>query len=128
MKLRIKGNSIRFRLTESEVAQFQRTGQVSEVLVLGIGKDQQIEYRLERREGIEIPAVSFLNQQLTLAVPEPLAVAWTETDRVGFDHTQAVGGGEELFLLVEKDFACLHRQPGDDSEDAYPHPAEQNPQ
>jgi len=61
---------------------------------------------------------------LTVTVPAQWLPGWPDDDRVGFEGMQDAGDGRVLALLVEKDFACLHREP--DEMDAFPNPLAAN--
>lgn len=119
MKLRIKGNSIRLRLSQTEVNDFGTSGLCSDQTCLAGGV---LSYTLQRGTVTEVTAT--LNQQhIVVEVPEAIARQWTEdASQVGFDHLQKVEGGEELRILVEKDFACLVDRPHEDESDNFPNP------
>lgn len=125
MKLRIQADTLRLRLTQSEVQQFATTGNVEEVISFGVTAGQQLIYALTQKADIDVPELTFSLNRLTVWVPTALASAWTATDQVGFSQDIPLEDGRTLGVLVEKDFACLHRQPGDDAPDAYPHPEAQ---
>lgn len=119
MKIRIKGNSIRYRLGQSEVARFANIGYLEERTEFPGGA--VFIYRLERKGGLENPGAELLQNRITLYIPESIAAAWTGSEQVGFDHRVSWGEGKELFLLVEKDFVCLDHTLEDQS-DNYPNP------
>ncbi|MBT8300510.1 MAG: hypothetical protein KJO63_04210 [Maribacter sp.] len=117
MKIRIKENSVRFRLTPSEVKKFCEEGQIEKVtqfnsttLIYGV-KQQEIEHL----------QVDFNDNAITLNVPATFAKEWFENDVVGIDHTEVLSDGGSFFLLLEKDFACLDNTHEDQS-DKYPNP------
>lgn len=116
MKLRIQADTLRLRLSQSEVQQFGETGRVASAIALGPAPEQALTYVLAQKPGIPLPEVSFSLNQLTVWVPTALAAAWTGSDQIGFDQEIAFENGRTLGILVEKDFACLHRQPGDRKE------------
>ncbi|MEO6524632.1 MAG: hypothetical protein ABIN91_23310 [Mucilaginibacter sp.] len=113
MKIRIGNNSLRYRLTRTEVERFASEGIAKETVQIG---DEQLTYILERVLCDEL-AVSFKNNIIQLSVPEHLANEWTNTERVGFDNKDSSG----LYLLVEKDFKCLDNVTEDQS-DNYENP------
>lgn len=122
MKLRMKNNSIRLRLTQSEVARFAETGRVEETIEFGIEPFQQFSYALRSdSEAQEIQAVIESNR-ITVLIPKREADEWSSTTRVGMESEQAVGGEKTLRLLIEKDFACLEPRAGEDDADTFPHP------
>lgn len=112
MKIRIRSNSLRFRLTRSEVEQFAREGMYKEKTPIG---DETLTYVLQRSMEPTMKA-TLHNNIITLSVPEQLADEWTGTDRVGVDCNEG-----SLYLLVEKDFTCLENV-AEDQSDNYPNP------
>lgn len=113
MKIRIKGNSIRYRLTKTDVATFDRDGYLEEITSFGA---QEFKYALKRSANAELTA-NFDNSCITIYMPLDMAYEWTNTDRIGFESTDT-----PLYLLIEKDFVCLDNVVEDQS-DNYPHPA-----
>lgn len=118
MKIRIKGNSLRMRLTKTEVANFKNYGFISEEThVLG----GVFNYRLSRDEQVESLEASWSGSGFDVAVPVNQANQWTDSDEIGFQHIQILPDGTELFLLVEKDFVCLDNT-FEDQSDNYANP------
>lgn len=105
MKIRIKGNSIRYRLTKTDVANFKTVGFIEERTEFLNGPS--FYYRLESKAGIENMEASFSGNSICIFVSERIAKEWTSTDVVGFENKMNIGNGKELFLLIEKDFVCL---------------------
>ena len=119
MKVRIKGNSIRYRLTKTEIANFGKQGWLEEMTEFLNGPS--FHYRLERKAGIEKMEASFSGNRICIFVPENIAAEWTTTDVVGFDTKMDIGDGKDLFLLIEKDFVCLDHT-FEDQSDNYENP------
>lgn len=119
MKIRIKGNSIRYRLTKTEIADFGRNGYLEERTSFPSGTS--LHYRLEKKAAIENMEASYSGNSITIYVPEKIAEEWTKTDVVGYDYILPMSEGEQLFLLIEKDFVCLDHTLEDQS-DNYPNP------
>lgn len=115
MKIRLRSNSLRYRLTRSEVERFAHEGVVAEKVYIG---EETLTYVLQRSMEPEMKA-TLKNNIITLNVPEQLADEWTGTDQVGFDCKS-----EPLYLLVEKDFTCMDNVEEDQS-DNYPNPLAQ---
>ena len=59
---------------------------------------------------------------LSVRIPEQEIQQWADSDRVSIAGTQILDNGDELKILVEKDFACLAPREGEDESDMYPHP------
>lgn len=118
MKIRIKGDSIRYRLTKTEVETFCNEGIYSETTHIGANVFQ---YVLKAKEGITAMEAEFNNNTITLFVPNEERTSWANSDRVGYQNMMALSNGKELSLLLEKDFACLDNTTEDQSNN-YPNP------
>jgi hypothetical protein len=112
MKIRIKGNSLRYRLTKTDVDRLNKDGYLEETTDFGT---QQLIYALQRY-ALPNLAASFQNNGITLYVPAGMVNELATTDKVGFDATNNL-----LYLLVEKDFKCLDTV-AEDQSDNYPNP------
>lgn len=121
MKIRIRGNSIRYRLTMSEVETFSTTGYYEEHTSFG---HRKFGYALKAEQGIDHLKASFDGDIITLMVPGQDARDWAGNSVVGFSHSLELEGGGALSLLLEKDFACLD-ETGEDQSDNYPNPRTQ---
>ena len=125
MKLRIRGNSIRLRLTQSDFAQFADTGSVEERVEFGFTKPA-LAYRLERTEGDDTVRANFEDQCLSISIPTAYAENWIKSEQAGIEATQAIGDNKVLRILVEKDFACLAERVNEDDSDAFTNPLATN--
>ncbi len=129
MKLRIKGNSLRLRLTRSEVAQLATDDFVTETIQFGVGDDAELEYAVQSQSNAEEITVRFNPGRIAVIVPYFKVAEWAaDEEMVGISAENDVGGLEPLRILIEKDFVCLSRDEsgfrsdGEDDSDAYPHP------
>lgn len=118
MKIRMKGNSIRLRLTQPEVAQFCQEGSLTERVQIGSAK---FSYALVAKAGIQTLKAAYEQDTLTIYMPKEITQTWAHNDQVGHDNGVAWDNGTELALLVEKDFTCLDNTLEDQSQN-YPHP------
>ena len=121
MKLRTNKNSIRLRLSQSEVDEFRKHGVVHERIAISPILSQQLEYSLIQADREEI-CVSYLNNHLRVYVPSSLAEHWCDSTEVGFDCNLAIDEKNSLYVLVEKDFQCLQPRPNEDETDNFPNP------
>lgn len=117
MKLRIKGNTIRIRLTKSEVSYFHQFKHIEEKTDFG---GSQLTYGIKRYNGKELIS-SFENHSLFFFIPDKIADEWTTTDKVGYSADMDLSDGKKLYLLLEKDFKCLDETTEDQS-DNYDNP------
>ena len=119
MKLRIKGNSLRLRLTQGEVQQLAETGEVQEQVPFA--SNATLTYRLRRDSKINDITATYTGNIIEILIPERASREWCGTDRVTLEHSQRVPDGE-LRVTLEKDFACLAPRAGEDESDNFPHP------
>lgn len=124
MKLRVKNNSVRLRLTQVEVAHFNDSGRVEEAIEFGVEPHQRFVYAIESGAETETVRAILGNNRITIFVPKQQADEWTNTAQIGIENEQTIGGGKTLRLLVEKDFACLEPRADETDADTFPHPPE----
>jgi len=113
MKLRIKGDSIRFRLSISDLDTFAEKGYIEERTHVG---NMVFVYALLRSEDESQLTAKLDNNKIFLYVPAPFVTEWVETNKVGFDNRLPLPNGSELYLLIEKDFKCLDETTEDQSD------------
>jgi hypothetical protein len=121
MKLRIRDNSIRLRLTRSEVEQLRDTGVVAARTAFPGGRE--FRYEVESSPAIITPGAFLSDAKVTVRLPEAAVRAWAGSEQVSITGEQQHKNGEKLLILVEKDFACLAPREGEDESDMFPHPA-----
>jgi hypothetical protein len=124
MKLRLRNNSVRLRLTQGEVERFRESGIVEESIEFGPGAHQRLTYALATTaDGQSVHATISANRVIVY-VPASDGREWAGSDRVGMQGRQAIGRGTELHILVEKDFTCLEPRADGDDIDTFPHPSQ----
>jgi hypothetical protein len=111
MKLRIKGSSIRYRLTQSDVETAKEGYLEDQVNFAGA----PLIYALQITEGQELTC-SYIDNKITLNVPRTAIESFADTDVVGYDNQDGA-----VYLLIEKDFTCLD-EVDEDQSDNYPNP------
>lgn len=117
MKLRISGNSIRLRLSQSEVARLHKHGVVENAISFG---RSALTYRLIASE-VAQPEASFTQNVITVVVPQQTAMHWATSDEVSISAEQPLPAGDKLSILIEKDFQCLTPR-NEDELDNFPNP------
>ena len=122
MKLRLRENSIRLRLLQTEVTQLRETGSVSERIIFGIGPTEILTYSLLTSLEAEKIYAQMTDNKIEIFLPIKMAGNWVNTNQVGLYETQDIGDLGELKITVEKDFVCVERPADEDNKDAFPHP------
>jgi hypothetical protein len=123
MKLRIRGNSLRFRTTRSEVAKLIDAGRIEETVFFAAGDHCKLTYALElgRDEHQRFLELRYRPSEIVIVLPTEQARPWAEGNIVGIYHSIDLGIRGPLELIVEKDFACLDGADAD-SVDTFPNP------
>jgi hypothetical protein len=119
MKLRIKGATLRLRLTQGEIRALLDEGSVEERVPFAPGVE--LIYRLRRDPRTREIAATFRNGVVEILVPEGRAREWCTTELVTLSHEQPQQDGS-LRITLEKDFACLAPRAGEDESDNFAHP------
>ena len=121
MKLRIKGNSIRLRVSRSDLAKLAGSGAIQdEVHFSGHPRDAWI-YGIARRHDWRAPTVEFEERQVLVVVGDADIQRWLGTEEVGIYFSLGIGVHGMLDVALEKDFACLDRSDEENS-DTFPNP------
>jgi hypothetical protein len=121
MKLRLRGDSIRLRLGQSEVQQMRDQGLVEESITFDIFGKQRLIYALYADPDSPAITASFEDGRIVVRVPTALVRRWAETDLVGIESAQSGKDGHSLKILIEKDFQCVDNT-NESQEDAFPNP------
>ena len=113
MKIRIKGNSIRIRLTKTEVSLIATTGYLEEQTLFGNNK---LVYALQRVDEGNALTAAFKENKITLFVPSSQTNDWPTNNIIGFEANMPIADNKTLYLLLEKDFVCLDDTTEDQSD------------
>lgn len=120
VKLRIRDNSVRLRLTRAEVQAVGGDGRVEGRTRFAETRD--LTYVLESCKAATAVSASFDGETILVRLPEGLVSEWAGSDQVSIRAEIRLPDGDTLTLLVEKDFACLAPREGEDESDMFPHP------
>jgi hypothetical protein len=116
MKLRILGDSLRLRLSQSEVDQLGKDGRVEDGIRFG-PQGARLMYALVADDAAAAPSASFDASRIVVSVPTGAVRTWVDSDQVGMSAQQG-----NLHILIEKDFKCLTPRPGEEQYDGFPNP------
>ena len=109
MKLRIRGDSLRLRLTKPEVARLAEVGLVEEVTSFPGAK---LAYAVAF--GGDVVAASFADGRILVQIPAERGRTWCRSDEVGIaDETTTP------HVLIEKDWACVKPRSDEDPDEMY---------
>jgi hypothetical protein len=118
MKIRIKDNSIRYRLTKGEV----KTLGSNYILEAATYFPHSVfNYKIVVSEVVTHLTAEYSNNTITLLMPKADAIDWYTNEIITHEIVQVLPNGMQLKLLLEKDFVCLDHTTEDQS-DNYPNP------
>jgi hypothetical protein len=100
MKLWIRGNSLRLRVTKTELAKIADTGKVEDSV--RFSSDQRLRYAIEVRPTGAV-TVLFTGTELVVSLPKPRLDLWLRPNEVSVEGSQPIGGGKVLQIVLEKD-------------------------
>ena len=124
MKLRIKGNSLRLRITRSEMSRLIDAGRIEETTHFASDEEARVTYALEHSSFASGINLRYSPREITVVIPSQDAQRWAGTQDVGlYGEIPTMAG--PLELAVEKDFACLDKSDAQNA-DTFPHPKQRS--
>jgi hypothetical protein len=121
MKLRIQRNSLRLRVSPSEVARLLRHDCLEETIHFGPQANAKLTYALKQEPMVSRPTVQYTENRIAVLIPTDQANAWGFTDQVEIAGDVSLGELGTLAVLIEKDFACLDRS-AEENQDTFANP------
>lgn len=100
MKLWIQGNSLRLRVSKTELAKIAETGKVEDAV--RFSSEQSLRYAIEVRPTGAVTA-TFSGTAIVVALPKPRLDLWLRPNEVSVEGSQPLGGGKVLLIVLEKD-------------------------
>ena len=122
MKLRIRGNTLRLRLSRNEVDSVAQGKEVEESTSFPGGGKLQYVLKQTPLDTTVVKTNEGDDSYINILVDENKAKQWAKSDEVGLFGTEPLVLGS-LELLIEKDFACLNPRDGVEDSDSFPNPA-----
>lgn len=119
MKLRIRGNSVRLRVSQSELDDLTAAGFTEDRVRFAPGAE--LVYRLAVAPEGPLRA-ELAEGRISVTMPRREFERWLQPDEVSVRGEQRIDGDDRLAILVEKDFACLAPREGEDESDLFPNP------
>jgi hypothetical protein len=114
LKLRLRDDSMRLRLTRSEVAALAQGGAVESCT--RFGPDRALRFAVVSGSA---STVSFTDSVITVRIAGEALDRWAASEELACGFAQSWQDGS-LRVLIEKDLACAKPRPGDDNSDAFP--------
>jgi len=121
MKLRIKGDSLRLRVSRSELGRILCGERVEDTIHFSSAPDAKLTYSLEKVSHGASTGVQYSPGQITVLLAKEDMGTWDDPSQVGIYTSVGIGSGNSLELVIEKDFACLDRS-DEDNTDTFENP------
>ena len=122
MKLRIHVNSIRFRITQSEMTALEAGARLEDSVQFGLAPTEILTYGVEISSPCSEVRASYSKGGIQVMLPANLARALASTNQVGIEYVQLIAKGVTLKIVLEKDFQCFNPRPGENESDNFPNP------
>ena len=119
MKLRIRGNSIRIRVSKPELEQLAEAGSAEDKIQFAPANE--LRYRVDVKESGAVEA-EFRGSLIRVVLPRQEVERWLAPEQVSIEGRQAVGDGTHLRILVEKDYTCLAPRGDEDDSELFANP------
>jgi hypothetical protein len=116
MKLRLRGNSVRLRVNQREVAALAAGRALSEGVRFPAGNS--FIYTLEPSSALA-PQVSFRDGIICVRAPDSTLREWAANDSIGL-YFDLPGNGSSLKVTIEKDLECVNEPAEERDPYAYP--------
>jgi hypothetical protein len=121
MKLRIKGNSLRLRVSRSELERLLAGNRIEETIHFAPASQAKLTYALESTLQASAVSVRYSPQEVTVILSEERAHIWGNESEIGVYATIDIGPPGSLEVIIEKDFACLDGS-DEDNRDTFTNP------
>jgi hypothetical protein len=118
MKIRIKGNTVRYRLTKSDIVTLTQVGYLEDQTQF---LTTTLVYSIQKSEQEQLIA-DLVDHRITLFVPAQVLEYWASSNQVSIENTMPLKDGGSLFLLLEKDFKCIDGDLTEDQSDFFENP------
>jgi hypothetical protein len=109
MKIRIRGNSIRYRLDKTDIQALKENGKVEEETRIG-AMSLHFCVRVGDKQKVKLEGSG-----VHMSILAEKAAEWMDTELVGIEFEQQNPDNSVLKILIEKDFKCLTEREEDDS-------------
>ena len=113
MKLRLTHNSIRIRVQRTELSMFMKSGTIQDTVAFPDTK--HFSFGLTSSDA-EILTARYMEGHIEIEIPKSMASQWVNSDQVSIEALLPLSSGNQLHVLIEKDFPCEDRLDEDKSE------------
>jgi hypothetical protein len=116
MKLRIKGNTLRIRVSRSELAKLLGGERVEDAIQFTSAPESRLTYSLQAAPQSKAIAIEWKPQWVTVSISKERMNKWALESEVGIYEAIHLGPAGSLAVTIEKDFACLDGSDGENAD------------
>ncbi len=113
MKLRVKGNSLMFRLTRTELTKLSDEGRVDETIYFSIDRLSKLVYAISHDNHSNSATLRYRSSEILIVLPSKTFKEWIHSDQKGVYATIDLGPRGAIEFLLEKDYEVFERARGD---------------
>lgn len=106
MKLRVKDNFLRIRLSADEVGQLLSGHKVETQTRFDAEPSQCLIYCVESWPDVPVMTAVYKPGHIRILIPRDQLHHWGTSDATSLSASQSIGNGQSLQLLIEKDMPC----------------------
>ena len=121
MKLRIKGDSLRLRVSRTELARLLNGERIEETIHFSADEDAKLRYGLGSDPDVSQTTVRYARNEIAVTLNRSAVEAWGDESQTGIYEKILIGSQRLLEVAVEKDFGCIDRS-AEDNEDTFANP------
>lgn len=119
MKIRIKGNTIRYRLDKIDIEHLKNSGYCEESIQI---MDNTLSFIVKIHQN-SANTIDFKSNIVELSLTNLASAQLFDEEKEGIQHSFRHKEGAPLHLTIERDFKCLVPR-GDDDQHGFTHPQE----
>jgi hypothetical protein len=123
VKLRIKKNSLRLRVSRSELDCLMAGDRIEETIQFARDPEAFLTYSMESATGIPSTTVRYCQHRIAVVLADHDLSTWNKASQVGIYKSIDLGTDDPLELIIEKDFACLNGS-DEENQDTFANPHE----
>jgi hypothetical protein len=116
MKLQIEDNTLRLRVSSSDLARLLARGRIEATIHFTGFEGEKWTYAIEARPDLQIPTLEYRPAEIIVILPATQAETWNDSDEAGIYASCDLGRGERLELSIEKDIAGRDLSDRDDED------------
>jgi hypothetical protein len=111
MKLRVNGNSLKFRITRIEVRTLHEAGRIGETARFIADQDDGVLYVIEHANVADAAFLTYETREISIRLPTAQLEEWIRSDEKLFYASIDLGTRGPIDLFLEKDYELLETCP-----------------